>query len=289
MFVADRTSLVLPEGAAGLLADLVQDYLGLYFDGAHQNTMLDKLAPLACAADCRSFLDYYYLLKYEGEKTNEWQNVMDVLSVQETYFWREMDQIRALVNTLVPRWFARTQEPLRIWSAACATGEEPFTMALALAEAGWFNRAPIEIVGSDACISALSKARQGIFRERSFRNLPGFLRDKYFQPVPQGWCIAPELLVRVKFQRANLVASSEIASLASASVIFCRNVFIYFNEQSIRRTALCFARAMPVGGHLFIGACESLLRISPEFALEEVGGAFVYVNKPTPGAATLSV
>ncbi len=278
MFVADRTSLSLPEGTASLLADLVQDYLGLYFDPAHQEAMLDKLAPLARAADCRSFLDYYYLLKYEGEKKDEWQKVMDALSVQETYFWREMDQIRALVDVLVPNWFARTQRPLRIWSAACATGEEPFTIAMVLAEAGWFNRAPIELIGSDACVSALSKARQGIYRERSFRNLPAALRAKYFQAVPHGWCIAPELLVRVKFQRANLVASSEIASLASAPIIFCRNVFIYFNEQSIRRVATCFAESMPPKGHLFIGACESLLRITPQFALEEVGGAFVYVN-----------
>jgi chemotaxis protein methyltransferase CheR len=287
MFVEARTSLLAPAGTPRLLADLIQDYLGLYYDSGHTEIMLDKLAPLALAHGCRSFLDYYYLLKYEGEKKEEWQRVMDVLSVQETYFWREMDQVHALVQELVPQWFARSAQRLRIWSAACATGEEPFTIAMALAEAGWLGRAPIEIIGSDACISALEKARRGTFQERSFRNLPPPLRAKYFQRAPQGWCIAPELLVRVRFQRANLVAGPEIAPLARAPVVFCRNVFIYFSEHSIRRTVQCFAQCMPAEGCLFLGASESLLRVTRDFALEEVGGAFVYKNRAakSPAAA----
>ncbi len=279
MYLEDRTSLGLPEGTVALLAELIQDYLGLYFDSHHTSTMLDKLAPLARAQGCASFLDYYFLLKYEGETKEEWQRVMDALSVQETYFWREMDQVEMLVKVLVPNWFAQSKAPLRIWSAACATGEEPFTIAIALAEAGWLGRVPIEIIGSDACVSALDKARRGVFRERAFRNLPPSLRGKYFQPVPRGWCIAPELLVRVRFQRANLVVSQEIEALARAPIIFCRNVFIYFSEHSIRRTVDCMARCMPPGGHLFIGACESLLRITKDFSLEEIGGVFVYLNR----------
>jgi chemotaxis protein methyltransferase CheR len=283
MIVEDRTALSLPTGAASLLAELIQDQLGLHFDTTHLDIMLDKLAPLALAQGCHSFLDYYYLLKYEGQKIDEWQRVMDALSVQETYFWRELDQIQALVKVLVPDWFARTRQPLKIWSAACATGEEPFTIAMALAEAGWLQRGAIEIVGSDACVSGLDKARRGIFRERSFRNLPADLRAKYFQPVPHGWCIAPELLVRVRFQRANLVHRDEITPLARAPIIFCRNVFIYFSDQSIRQTVRCFAECMPADGHLFVGASESLLRLTKDFSLEEIGGAFVYRNQVKSG------
>ena len=85
---------------------------------------------------------------------------MDAISVQETFFWREMDQVRALVEVLVPKYFAtHTWEPLRIWSAACATGEEPLTIAIALNEAGWFRRAPIEIYASDGSPSAIAKAK----------------------------------------------------------------------------------------------------------------------------------
>jgi len=279
-FLEENRQWIVPEGSAVALRDLVHEYTGTYFENKRLETLLEKLEPLARERACRSVLDYYYLLKFEGESTGEWHRVMDALSVQETYFWREMDQIRALVDVLVPAWFAQKRGPLRIWSAACATGEEPFTIAMALNEAGWFQRAPIEIVASDASVSALDKARRGTFRERSFRSLPDELRAKYFQSVPQGWCISPELLVRVRFQRANIVAANEVDLLAKAPIIFCRNVFIYFSPSAIIRTVHQFADRMPDGGHLFVGVSESLLRLTGRFELEEIGRAFVYVKKP---------
>ncbi len=275
-----RPLLPAPEGTARLLRDIVHDHIGLFFEQDRTSTLLDKLEPLARERNCRSFLDYYYLLKLEGEVTGEWQRVMEALSVQETYFWREMDQVRALVDHIVPQWFARRNNPLRIWSAACATGDEPFTIAIALEEAGWFDRAPIEIIGSDASMNALEKARRGLYRERAFRNLPLNLREKYFQPVPHGWLISPRLLIRVRFERANLVAPAEIASLATAPVIFCRNVFIYFSREAIQRTTAVFARQMPQDGSLFVGASESLLKVTKDFDLQEVDRAFVYKRVP---------
>lgn len=271
-----------PLGTAVLLRELVQDHTGMFFDNDRTATLLDKLEPLAAHRGCRSFLEYYYFLKLEGEVSGEWQRVLEALSVQETYFWREMDQVRALVDILIPQWFAKQSHPLRIWSAACATGDEPFTIAMAIQEAGWFQRAPIEILASDASVSALEKARRGIYRERAFRNLPQYLREKYFQPVPHGWSIAPELLVRVRFQRANLVVPSEWAALGTAPVIFCRNVFIYFSHQTIRQTVKRFAQHMPESAYLFVGATESLLKLTSDFELQELGPAFGYVKKPGP-------
>jgi len=270
----------VPEGTATLLRDLVHENTGSWFDEERIPLLLEKIAPLAQERKSVSFLDYYYFLKYEGASSGEWLRVLDALSVQETYFWREMDQIDALVKTLVPKWFSRQNRPLRIWSAACASGEEPFTMAMALQEAGWFDRAPIEIVASDASGSALEKARRGIFRERSFRSLPAALREKYFTNVPQGTCISPTLLVRVRFQRANLVVPSEIVHLATAPVIFCRNVFIYFSTDAIRRTVKTFATHMPAGGHLFVASSESLLKLTTDYELTEIGKAFAYVRHP---------
>ena len=274
--------LAAPRGTGVLLRDIVLDHTGSFFEDDRIPSLLDKLEPLARERNCRSFLDYYYLLKLEGEVTGEWQRVMEALSVQETYFWREMEQIRALVDIVVPAWFEKSRQPLRIWSAACATGDEPFTIAMALHEAGWFDRAPIEIVASDASVTALEKARRGIYRDRAFRALPLDLRDKYFQRVPHGWSISPRLLVRVRFQRANLVVPSEIADLATAPIIFCRNVFIYFSHDAIRRTVKAFAERMPPEGRLFVGVSESLLKLTADFELQEIGGAFVYVKKPQP-------
>ena len=129
----------------------------------------------------------------------------------------------------------------------------------------------------------MDKAKRGVYRERAFRSLPGYLRKKYFESVPHGWSIAPQLLVRVRFQRANLVLPEEIAELAMAPIIFCRNVFIYFSQDAIRRTLKTFSQKMPEGGRLFVGASESLLRITRDFDLQEVAGAFVYMKNPVGG------
>src|SRR5687768_15102387 len=142
----DSETLGLPKGTDALLRTLIHERTGVYFDNGKGDLLTDKLSPLVIERGFTSFLDYYYLLKYDEAAQDEWRHVMNALSVPETYFWREIDQVRALVETILPRWFsARGGEPLKIWSAACATGEEPLTIAMALNEAGWFDRASIEI------------------------------------------------------------------------------------------------------------------------------------------------
>ncbi len=267
--------LPIPDTVARLLRDLVHERTGVYFDDERLELMLDKLKPRAHAHSCLSFLDYYYILKYEEKGPEEWRRVMDAFSVQETYFWREFDQVKALVDAVVPEWFSRQDRPLRIWSAACATGEEPYSLAMALEEAGW-GRHPIEIHASDGSEAALARARAGVFRERSFRSLPPELRAKYFMPTPEGDRLRPELASRVSFRWANLVDPTGYADLGTLQVIFCRNVFIYFSNQSIAKVAGHFADRMSERGHLFIGASETLLKITDEFELNEVGGAFAY-------------
>ena len=151
--------------AAGLplLRDLVHERTGLFYDNSRFDTLSDRLSPLVIERGFRSFLDFYYLLKYdEREAPAEWQRVIDALSVPETYFWREIDQIRGLACRLLPEIVkSAPQEPIRIWSVPCATGEEPLTIAMVLEETGWFGRAPIEIHASDASPAAIAKARTG--------------------------------------------------------------------------------------------------------------------------------
>ena len=272
--------LGLPRGTDTLLRDLVHDRTGIFFDAVKADILLDKLSPLVVRRGFSSFLDYYYLLKYDVNAETEWLSVMNAISVQETYFWREIDQIRALTDTVVPQWFAsHRNETLRIWSAACATGEEPLTIAMALEEARWFDRAPIEIYASDASSAAIDKARQGIYRERSFRNLSQQRREKYFIDGSVASRVRPELQARVTYSVANLMNEGEIAGLAAAPVIFCRNVFIYFSQHSIAKAVDVFARHMPEPGFLFVGTSESLMRLRTAFVLEDVDDAFVYMKE----------
>ncbi len=285
MTPADPTTASLPLGTFLLLRDLIHNHLGVWFEEDKRDLLASKLTGRIVELRLRSFLEYYYRLKYGAGDKDEWPELTDALSVQETYFWREMDQIRAFVDILVPQHVAAARGVLRVWSAACATGEEPLTLAMALNEAGWFNRADIEIWASDVSPTALAKATRGVYRDRSFRALPAELRAKYFRPVADGWQVDPTLHARVRYRQANLLDPAQTMFLDSARYIFCRNVFIYFSPDAAGQVISRFAERMPRPGYLFVGVSESLLRLRTVWELQQIGGAFVYV---APGAARSS-
>jgi chemotaxis protein methyltransferase CheR len=273
-------NLALPEGTTTLIRSLINERTGMHFDNGKSDLLIDKLSPLVIERGFTSYLDYYYLLKYDPSARVEWLNVINALSVQETYFWREIDQVKALVQTLVPQWHARnSKSTLRIWSAACATGEEPLTIAMALNEAGWFERASIKIFASDASSKAIDRAVKGVYRGRAFRNLPLHLRDRYFKENGTDWQVRTDIHSRIKWEVANLIEEDQFSHLAAADFIFCRNVFIYFSESAISRVVNSFGRYIRPPGYLFVGAAESLLRLTTDFNLIEIDDAFVYVKR----------
>jgi chemotaxis protein methyltransferase CheR len=274
-------NLGLTDAALPLLRDLVLEHLGIYFPDTRLDAVRDRLAPLVVEHGFQSFLDYYYLLKYDPSADGEWRRVMDVLSVPETYFWREIDQMRAIVDHVIPGLVRRSHgAPVRIWSVPCATGEEPLTLAMLLEEQGWFERAAIEIHAADASPAAVRRATDGRFRERAFRALPAAMKAKYFTADGEAWRIAPALHARVgSWSVLNLMSDTEAAVVAGAPVVFCRNVLIYFSDTGVRRVIERFARLMPSPGYLCVGASESLLKLNTPFELAEIGGAFVYVKR----------
>jgi len=271
-------SLGLGEAGLPLLRDLIHERVGLYYDNGRCELLAERVAPLVLESGFQSFLDFYYLLKYDEHAESAWQRLMDALSVQETYFWREIDQIQALATRILPV-LAATGRPVRIWSVPCASGEEPLTIAMALEEQGWFERVAIEIYASDGSPAAIAKARTGQYRERAFRALPPALREKYF--VRAGDLETPvcSLKARVKsWSVVNLMNAAAVSASANAHAIFCRNAFIYFSRESVRRVVSTFAESMLTPGYLFVGASESLLQVSDRFVLQQVDGAFVYVK-----------
>lgn len=264
--------------AAALLRDLIHERTGIFFSDGQMDLFVDKVSGLLAEHGSDSLLDYYYRLKYDDDQ-EEWTNVLDAISVRETFFWREFDQTRALVDVVLPRLAEERRGPIKIWSAACASGEEPLTIAMALEVAGWFDRIPIEINASDGSEAALLAAKRGIYRERSFRSFPAEYRDRFFVPADGNWKIKPDIHQRIRWHRVNLADEYAVAKLAQAPVIFCRNVFIYFSAARILKTAKVFEQNMCRPGYLFLGASESLLKFDTGFELHEIGGAFVYVRK----------
>ena len=284
------------ETAFVLLRDLIAQRAGVFFADDKRDMLADKLSDLLAEQGTSSYLDYYYLLRYDTDAQRHWNALLDRLSVPETYFWRQPDQILALSQVVAPRHFERHPgSPLRIWSAACCTGEEPISIAIALAEVGLLHRRPIEIVASDASGAMLDRARRGRFGERSFRSLPAHLRDRYFKPVGTEWQVDERLHSQIRWTTANLVDRADVMPLARADAIFCRNVFIYFSDETIAKVVQWFAGGLADDGVLFLGAPESLTRLDTDFELAEVGGAFVYVKgtatreapSTAPGAASV--
>lgn len=276
----DVQGLRIPERTVALLRDLVEAHIGARYDDDRLDLLCDRLAPLAIERGFDSLLDYYYLLKYDAGADAEWRRVMDALSVQETYFWREADHFQALVSAIMPR-LAAERGRVRIWSMPCASGEEPLSIAMALDEGGWFAKADIEIHASDASELALARARAARYGRRAFRQLPEAMKEKYFVPVPGGdyWTPKPELSRRVSsWSRVNIVNPIETAIHDRSDVIFCRNLFIYFSQSRVREVVMRLAAVMPSPGYLCVGAAESLLRLGTSFELQDLGGAYVYVK-----------
>jgi len=275
-------TLGIPPAGLPVLLELVHERTGLFFDNGRSDLFAERMAPLVVERGFRSFLDLYYLLKYDDAGAQQgWRRVLDALSVPETYFWREIDQIQAMAQHVIPALLrAAPLTPLRIWSVPCASGEEPLTIAMVLEEARLFEQGRIEIHGSDGSTAAILRARAGRYRDRAFRTLPTALRDKYFEAAGDAWVPRPLLASRISsWSVANLLTESDIAARAGARVVFCRNVFIYFSASALQRAIGYLERWTPTPAYLGLGASESLLKISTAFQLEEIGGAFIYVKK----------
>ena len=165
-----------------MLRELIHERTGVFFDDDRTDLLAERLAPLVVERGFRSFLDLYYLLKYDEAAAREaWREVMDALSVPETYFWREVDQIRAIVCRVMPELARRGRPAIRIWSAPCASGEEPLTIAMAL-ERGRLVRPRRRSRSTAATAARRRSPRRGrdAIAARAIRALPPALREKYF-------------------------------------------------------------------------------------------------------------
>lgn len=270
-----------------LLQQLIRQTCGISFTEEQRELLALKLLPRLQALGLSSYLEYYYLLKYTPQGAEEWARLLPLLAVNETYFWREFEQIEAVARVLVPQWQRQaTGRHIRIWHAGCASGEEPYTMAIALNETQAFQHGPIEILGTDLNPQALEQAFRGIYRARSLRAIPAEIQRKYFTPLEDGrWQLKAKIRRRVRFFPLNLVDEEAMQAMRDFDVIFCRNVFIYFAPETIRKVSERFFHSLRDEGVLFLGAAESLLHLSPRFALTDIGGALGYrkiLEKATP-------
>ena len=206
---------------------------------------------------------------------------MDLLTVNETYFFREQNQLKAFSEEILEelKTLNRDRKTLRVWSAGCSTGEEPYTIAMLINERGHFNGWDIEIHGSDINQRVLQIARSGVYRKNSFRTTEPYFMTKYFSEDNGSFKISDAAKKHVNFSYLNLLDPFKSKFLGKMDVIFCRNVLIYFDNASRRRVIENFHDRLVDGGYLLLGHAESLINISTAFTLKHLKNDMVY-QKP---------
>jgi chemotaxis protein methyltransferase CheR len=234
------------------------------------------------SSQCPTFREYFATVRFETTG-QEMQRLVNAMTVNETYFFREDYQFDALIGGILPE-LAVNKSPgdtIRIWSLPCSTGEEPYSIAIYILE-GW-DRADdfdIEIMASDIDSQVLSQAQEGIYGERALSRIPPDIRQKYFSPVGGGsFQILAELRESIDFFAINVVDDAQMRRYSNIDIIFCRNLLIYFDDLARRQAMETMYECLAPGGFICLGHSESMSRMSSLYKPRRIGDSIVY-QKP---------
>ena len=267
--------LVLTDPLFAIWSALIEERTGIHYSPNDRELLQSKLESRASEAGFESLLDYYYFLRYDAASAAELDALVDALVVNETYFFREAAQLRALCDTVIAPIVARGDRP-RIWCAACSTGEEPLTLAMMLAERKILSR--VDIVASDIAVRVLARIKEGTYGQRSMRALPAGVVGKWLEVVDGRARVAREIFDVVDWRRVNLTDAAAVSALGTFDAILCRNVLIYFSDETVRQVVSTLSNSLRPASPLLVGASESLLRFGTLLRCEERDGAFFYMK-----------
>jgi chemotaxis protein methyltransferase CheR len=269
-----------------ILSALVEERAGLHYGPAEQELFLERVTTRSDEAGFESLLDYYYFLRYDPGGLRELDELVVHLVVNETYFFRELEALKVIVSHFLQPLVSAGRRP-RVWSAACATGEEPLTLAMLLARAGLLSQ--VDIVASDISQRVLDSARSGTFSRRSLRHgVDVELANRWLREENDRLRVASELLEAIDWRRINLCEPSETAAVGVCDIVLCRNVLIYFRDDTVVRVIEGLASRLKQDGVLFVGVSESLLRFGTALACEEVDEVFFYRKAAGPSVSKTS-
>jgi chemotaxis protein methyltransferase CheR len=272
------------------VAQLVDQLCGVMLDETKGYLVESRLGQLADEHGCTSYRDLCLRARAGGDRVLQ-QKIIDAITTQETLFFRDSNPFDALQNKILPDLIddcARSGKArkLRFWSAACSTGQEPYSLAIVLREtfpnfASW----NLSILATDISDAAIARASRGWYAAHEIdRGMRASLLPKYFRPHQGGWQVSDEIRGMISFHRRNLL--QPFTELGTFDVIFCRNVAIYFDAP--RRHALFtrLADQLAPGGTLFVGSSESLMDLGDRFTPRNHCRATYYQpnQQPTPSA-----
>jgi len=251
------------------VAKLVDELCGIVLDDTKGYLVESRLAELAKARGCSSYGQLVQQARATSDRALQNQ-IIDAITTRETLFFRDNSPFEALQYKVLPHLIDAKQKTatprrLRLWSAACSTGQEPYSLAISLMEtignvAGW----DIQILATDIADAAIKQASAGTYAAHEIqRGMKPELLNRYFTPITGGWRVKDNVRSMVAFQKRNLLQS--FTEVGSHDIIFCRNVAIYFDAAKRRDLFNRLTERLNRGGYLFVGSSESLLDLGPRF------------------------
>ena len=277
-----KPPLPLSDEVFQLLRDFIYERTGLYFNNSKKYLFENRLYKRIIKANFKTYEEYYYFLKYDPRSQEEIATLFDTITTNETSFFRNLPQLEAFKKYVLPKIIEDNLRSkhinLKIWSAGCSTGEEPYTLSMILMEhIGLAQNLRIEIIANDISQGVLRSAVRGIYHRNSIRNTPEYYLKKYFKKSEEDKYILKDIVKKwVQFHHINLIDKEKMKSITNIDVIFCRNVLIYFDETSRKEVIARFYDNLRPNGFLFIGHSESLHTISRAFKVLHFGPILAY-------------
>lgn len=273
-----------------LFQNFILQNSGIFIDEPKRDQLRKALLSRTTFLNLTGYIDYYKFLKYNPRGEEEFKELLNLITIGETYFFRDAKHFNILrkyiLAEIAKEKQAQGNRAIKIWSAGCSTGEEPYSIAITLVETLQpISMWDIEILASDVSTRALNIAQEGVYSKWSLRSTNRSYIEKYFIHDNKKFILKDEIKKMVNFEYFNLIKEPFPLSKMGDywDIIFCKNVTIYFKPESTKRVISNFYKSLQKGGYLFIGASESLYHISNEFKLVEIDGNFIY-QKPVDDA-----
>jgi chemotaxis protein methyltransferase CheR len=237
------------------LRDYIYGQTGIFVPDSKKYFLENRLSRRIAENRLTCFEEYLSFLLSQGN--GELKSLYGAVTTNETYFFREPQQFDVFTKHILPRVLDRKRnKEIRVWSAACSSGEEPYTVAAILKETAPLVRA--EIIGSDISDGVLESARRGVYSSYAVRIVPPYYQQKYFRNLGDTYEFDEGIRKSVKFMNINLIDEKAIRAIRDVDVIFCRNVLIYFDDKSKRKAVSLMYDALAPNGFLMVGTSESL-------------------------------
>lgn len=264
------------------LRDFIYDQAGIFIAGNRKYLLENRLSNRLKELNLKSFGEYYYYLQYDPGKKGELNKLFEVITTNETSFYRNPPQLKVFQTKVLPAVLdelrKKRRKRLRIWSAGCSTGEEPYTLAMIIHEvlgselASW----DIKITANDLSEKVLKSARRAVYSEYALRTTPKEIIRKYFDQDGKQYKVKPNVKQLVSFGQINLSDRMQVKRVERSEIVFCRNVIIYFDEAMKKKVINAYYDNLVPGGFLIIGHSESLHNITRAFKPVHHPGAIIY-------------